>query len=143
MASKTHPFAGTDAANDTTDTNKPPPAITHYPTIAADGITPAFAPPRKKTARMQGQRRILFLILQIDRLNNRLILFIKASLFGFIFFALLFEPSLIALLIAFAVLFATTGAASLLMALFLFAVCIAATTIFACERCNSTAHQAQ
>ncbi len=35
MALKTHLFAGTDAANDTTDTNKPPPAITHYPTIAA------------------------------------------------------------------------------------------------------------
>ena len=51
MALKTHPFAGTDAANDTTDTNKPPPAITHYPTIAADGNTPALVYPSKKIAR--------------------------------------------------------------------------------------------
>ena len=65
------------------------------------------------------------------------------SLFGFIFFALFFEPSLIALLVAFALCFTTTGTASFLMTLFFLAVRITARAILARERCRSTAHQAQ
>jgi hypothetical protein len=65
------------------------------------------------------------------------------SLFGFILFTLLFEPSLIALLVAFAIFFTTTGTAPVLMTLFFLAVRITATAILARERCRNTARQAQ
>ena len=62
---------------------------------------------------------------------------------GFIFFALLFKPSLIALLIAFAIFIATAGTASILVTLRFIAVRITATATLARERCRSTARQAQ